>query len=216
MRLRAAALLAVPALLLAACSAEASPEPDEVLPGAAEAMAAVETVRFTLEVDGSVEGLDVQGAEGVVTASGEAEGKGTVTAMGMKVEIDYIIIGEDAWVKGFTGGYQQLPVGDDLLPYDPRIIIDPADGIAPVLASWTEAEPQDAEKLDGVDTYKYVVTFDPVVFGRFIPAAGDWNTATVWFDADTLRVVQAEFAQDDATITFRLSDYDEPVTIEAP
>lgn len=203
-------------LLTAACTGEESPPADDVIPAAAAAMAEVESVRFDLTVDGSVEGLSVKAADGVVTADGSAEGTGTITAFGVDVEVEYVIIGEDAYVKGFTGGFQQIPVGDDMLPYDPTILLAPDRGIAALLEAVDSAEPQEAEKVDGVDAYRYEVVFDPAVFGEFIPAEGDWNTATVWFDQETARVVKAEFSQGDATVALHLSDYDEPVTVEAP
>jgi lipoprotein LprG len=204
--------------LLAACSGGADdlPAADEALPSAAAAMAEVESVHFELTVDGTVDGLAVKGADGVVTKSGEAEGTGTITALGMDVEVEYVIIGETAYVKGVTGGYQEIPVGDELLPYDPTVLLDPDRGIAALLTAVESATPQDTETVDGVDAYRYEVVFDPAAFAEFLPAAGDWNTATVWFDQEHLRVVKAEFAQGDATVTLTFDQYDEPVEIVAP
>lgn len=217
MRIKPLALGALAVLALSACSDSGDvPAADETIPDAAEAMAEVENVRFDLSVDGDVPGLDVSAADGVVTSTGEAEGTGTLTAMGMEIEAEYIIVGEDAYVKGFTGDYQQIPVGDEMLPYDPTIILSGDGGIAALLNAYDKAEAQDTETVDGVDTYRYEITFDPEVFANFIPAEGDWNTATVWFDQETLRVVQAEFTEGGATVTLGLSDYNDSVSIEAP
>lgn len=204
--------------LLAAtgCSGGEAPPAEDVIPEAAEVMAEVQSVRFDLSVDGAVDGLSVKAADGVVTADGSAEGTGTITTFGMAVEVEYVIVGGDAYVKGFTGDYQQIPVGDEMLPYNPTILLAPDSGIAALLAAVDSADPQGTEAVGGFDTYRYEVVFDPEVFGRFIPADGDWNTAAVWFDQETSRVVKAEFAQGDATVTMLLTDYDEPVTIEAP
>jgi lipoprotein LprG len=199
-----------------ACSGEETPPAEDVIPDAAVAMAEVESVRFDLAVEGNVDGLTVKAADGVVTADGAAEGTGTITALGMDLEVEYVIIGEDAYVKGLTGGYQQIPVGDEMLPYDPTVLLSPDRGVAALLEAVDSAEPQDTEEVSGFDTYRYEIVFDPAVFADFIPAEGDWNEATVWFDQETARVVKAEFAQGDATITILLSDYDDPVTIEAP
>jgi lipoprotein LprG len=201
----------------AACSGGGDlPPADEMLPDAATAMRGVETVRFDLTVDGEVPGLDIKAADGQITADGSAQGTGTLTAFGMDIEAEYVIIGEDAWVKGPTGGFQQIPVGDDMLPYDPTLLLDPDAGVATLLESAESAEPEDTEDVDGTDTYRYSVEFDPAAFATLIPAEGDWNTATVWFDQETSRVVKAEFSQGDATVTLLLSDYDEPVQIDAP
>lgn len=201
----------------AACSgSDDLPAADEMIPDAAAAMREVESVRFDLAVEGDVPGLDVKAADGVVTADGSAQGIGTLTAFGMDIEAEYVIIGEDAWVKGPTGGFQQIPVGDDMLPYDPTLLLDPDSGVATLLEAVDKAEPEDTEKIDGTETYRYSVEFDPAAFATLIPAEGDWNAATVWFDQETSRIVKAEFAQGDATVTLLLSDYDEAVTIEAP
>jgi lipoprotein LprG len=201
----------------AACSGGGDlPPADEMLPDAATAMRGVETVRFDLTVDGEVPGLDIKAADGVITADGSAQGTGTLTAFGMDIEAEYVIIGEDAWVKGPTGGFQQIPVGDDMLPYDPTLLLDPDSGVAALLETAESAEPEDTEDIDGTDTYRYAVEFDPAAFAALIPAEGDWNTATVWFDQETSRIVKAEFSQGDATVTLLLSDYDEPVQIDAP
>lgn len=209
-------LSALALVAVSACSGEEAPSADDLIPDAASAMAEVESVRFDLAVDGEVPGFDVKAADGVVIADGSAEGTGTLTAFGMDVEAEYVIIGEDAWVKGPTGGFQQIPVGDEMLPYDPTILLDPDRGVAALLEAVEIAEPRDSEKVDGVDAYQYEVVLDPAVFAEFLPSEGDWNTATVWFDQETARVVKAQFAQNDATVTLLLSDYDESVTIEAP
>ncbi|WP_100447919.1 LppX_LprAFG lipoprotein [Glycomyces xiaoerkulensis] len=204
-------------LALGACSGSGdAPAADETIPDAAETMAEAESVFFTLEVDGEVDGLDIGAADGTVTAAGDAEGSGVITAMGMDVEVSYVILGEDAYVKGFTGDYQQVPVGGDELPYNPTIILAGDGGIATLLSAYDEAEAEGTEEVDGVDAFRYRIVFDPEVFSDFIPAEGDWNEATVWFDQEHLRVVKAEFTEGDAAVTIHLSDYDEPVTIEAP
>lgn len=204
-------------LFVAACSGGGEvPPADAMLPDAAAAMREVENVRFDLAVDGEIPGLDVKAADGTVTADGSAQGTGTLMAFGMDIEAEYVIIGEDAWVKGPTGGFTQIPVGDDMLPYDPTILLAPDRGIAALLNAVDSAEPQGAEEVNGVDAYKYDVVFNQAVFAQFIPAEGDWNAATVWFEQETARVVKAEFTQGDATITLHLSDYDQSVTIEAP
>ncbi|THV39830.1 LppX_LprAFG lipoprotein [Glycomyces buryatensis] len=209
-------LSAIALVAVSACSKEEVPPADEVVPDAASAMAEVESVRFDRTVDGSVDGFNVKAADGFVTADGSAEGTGTLTAFGMDVEAEYVIIDEDAWAKGPTGGYQQVSVGDDMLPYDPTILLSPDSGIATLLEAVDSAEPQDTEDVDRVATFRYEVVFDPAAFATFIPAEGDWNAATLWFDQETARVVKAEFTQGDATVTLLLSDYDDPVTIEAP
>lgn len=209
-------LVGLTLLALTACSEEEVPTAENLIPEAASAMSSVESVRFDLAVDGDVPGLDVKAADGVVTAEGSAEGTGTLDMLGMSVEVEYVIIGEDAWVKGPTGGFTQIPVGDDMLPYDPTILLAPDRGIAALLNAVDSAEPQGAEEVNGVDAYKYDVVFNQAVFAQFIPAEGDWNAATVWFEQETARVVKAEFTQGDATITLHLSDYDQSVTIEAP
>lgn len=216
MRLKPLAAAAAALFALAACSGEESPSGDETIPDAAAAMAEVENVHFSLEVEGDVPGLDISSASGTVTSDGSAEGDGVVTLFGMDLEVEYVIIGEDAYVKGPTGGFQQVEVGGEELPYDPTVILDPDRGIATLLAAYDTAEPQETEEIDGTEAYRYLMTFDDDVFTEFFPAAGDWNEATVWFDTESLHVLRAEFTRGDQTVTLNLSDYNADVTIEAP
>lgn len=217
MKLKLLAAAAAAVLALASCSGgEESPAADETIPDAAQAMAEVENVHFSLDVEGEIEGLEVSSAQGTVTADGEAEGDGVISAFGMDVEISYVILGEEAYVKGPTGDYQQIEVGGDELPYDPTVILSEDRGIAALLAAYDSAEPQETEEVDGTDAYRYEVTFDPETFQNFIPAEGEWNEATVWLDTETLHVLKAEFAQGDAKATLHLTDYNADVTIEAP
>lgn len=217
MKIKPLAAAAAAVLALASCSGgEESPAADETIPDAAQAMSEVENVHFTLDVEGRVDGLEVSSAQGTVTADGAAEGDGVISAFGMDVEISYVIVGADAWVKGPTGGFQQIEVGGDELPYDPTVILSEDRGIAALLAAYDSAEPQETEEVDGAEAYRYEVTFDPETFQNFIPAEGEWNEATVWLDTETLHVLKTEFAQGDATVTLNLSDYNADVNIQAP
>ena len=217
MRFKPLAAAAAALLALASCSGgEESPAADETIADAARAMAEVENVHFALDVEGDIPDLEVSSAEGTVTADGDAEGTGVITAFGLDVEIAYVIVGDEAHVKGPTGGYQQIEVGGDELPYDPTVILSEDRGVAALLSAYDSAEPQETEEVDGAEAYRYLVTFDPETFQDFIPAAGEWNEATVWFDSETLRVVKAEFAQGDAKVTLHFTDYDQDVAIEAP
>lgn len=205
-------------LALAACTGVESPPADGMLPDAAEAMAEVANVHFsvTVEGEGEVPGLDILSATGIVTADGSAEGDAVVSLSSADRSVEYVIIGEEAYVKDPTGTFQQIEIGGDELPYDPTVILDPDRGIATLLAAYNTAEPQETDEIDGTEVYCYEMTFDGAVFTAFLPAAGDWNQATVWFDTETLLVLRAEFTRRDQTITLNLSDYNADVTIEHP
>jgi lipoprotein LprG len=209
----AAALLA-----LAACTGVESPPADDVLPDAAQAMAEVANVHFsvTVEGEGEVPGLDIFSATGTVTADGSAEGDAVVSLSSAGRSVEYVIIGDDAYVRAPSGVFEQVEVGGDELPFDPTVILDPNRGIASLLAADPWTEPRETDVVDGTEAYCYKMSFDGAAFTAFLPAAGDWNNATLWFDTQTLRVMRAEFSRGDQTITLKLSDYDADVTIEHP
>jgi len=205
-------------LALAACTGVESPPADSILSDAAETMAQVANVHFSLVVDGGgeVPGLDVSSASGTVTSTGSAEGDAVVTLPDTDPTVEYVIIGDDAYIKDPTGAFQQVEIGGDELPYDPTVILDPDRGIAALLATYSWPEPQETDEIDGTAAYCYEMAFDGTLITEFLPAAGDWNTATLWFDIETLHVLRAEFTRRDQAITLNLSDYDAEVTIEHP
>jgi lipoprotein LprG len=219
----AAALLA---LGLAGCTsgnkASDLPPAAQLLAASVAAVKDVQTVHFTLDVQGKVGDIAVHHADGVLTRAGEAKGSATVEQFGATVEVQFVVVGDKLYVKGPTGGYQQLPLSLASSVYDPSAILDPQRGVAKLLGSVSNARTEAKEQVGGKDAYRVAVTPAPGTLGALVPGIGDNATGKIWLAADSKRPLKGEFtvpgsaSDKGGTVTITFTDYDAPVTISAP
>src|SRR5690606_14965914 len=109
-----APLLLVPGLLAACSKDETSQDvPEESLPDgaallaeSASAMSDVETVHIVLDIDPPVGSLPIARAEGDLKRGGDAKGTIQLLAGAQLLEVEFVVMGDDAWVKYPTGGWQ--------------------------------------------------------------------------------------------------------------
>jgi lipoprotein LprG len=231
-KLAIVACIAAVAVTLSACNGkkkDATPAATGPLPAAADlmtqgstAMSSVNTVHFTLKVDGTLPNLPISAASGDLTKEGNAQGTATAQLFGNNVETKFIIIGQDAYIS-LVGGYQKQPLSALTSIFDPSAILDPNRGIAKLLATAKDPKVVGQETVDGKSTYKVTFTPDPTVVGALVPGAPADTASTVWIDASTHQVVRGQFTVPaaenggkDATVTIDFSNYNAPVTISAP
>jgi lipoprotein LprG len=220
----AALLLVAPA----ACSsgkrkpAESLPAGDQLLKAAATAMRDVKTAHFTIETDGNLALLPLRRADAKLTREGSAQGTVQIDQSGSTVEFAFVIIGDTAYIKGPTGGYQTVPLSFAASVYDPSAILDPGRGVAHLLETATDARTQGHEKVDGVDAYVIAAKFDPKAVETLVPGAGAGVTGQLWLGVEQKLPVRAKFQLPDrsggkpATVTVKFTEYDQPVNISAP
>lgn len=226
--LRAVAALSLLAIVVSGCSKKDDPTPTPsastlpngatLLTEAALAMATVKTAHFALTVDGDIENLAISKADGDLTREGNAKGTATLTQSGLKVETEFVIVGQDAYLKGPTGGFTKVPLSFAATVYDPSAILDPTRGVANLLKA--AKNPQTV----GQEGTAYKVTFEPdaAALAAVIPTKITGITAAVWIDASTKQVTKGAFTvpasggKPGGTITVVFSNYDAPVTVSAP
>lgn len=203
----------------------ALPAAAELLGRAAGAMQGVTSASYALAVDDKVTVLPVRSAQGKVTAKGEVQGTAAMDQGGPAAELRYVLVGGALYVKGPTGGYQQLPAAAFTSIYDPAAIIDPQKGLAKALtlaAASPGASTEAAEKVAGTDTYRVAATLDLAQVPTVAPAIAALAPATAtpvtwWIAADSARVVQARVdVPSGGSMTLTFTDYDAPVTITPP
>ncbi len=229
-RTRAAVMIASAVLAagLAGCSGDNKTTTSD-LPAASQLLAAsvvsvkdVKTVHFTLDVQGTVGDIAVHHADGVLTRAGEAKGTATVEQLGATVEVQFVVVGDKLYVKGPTGGFQQLPLSLASSVYDPSAILDPERGVAKLLGSVSGARTEAKEQVGGKDAYRVAVTTAPGTLNALVPGVGDNVTGKIWLAADSKRPLKGEFTVPGGAsgkggkITIAFTDYDAPVTISAP
>ena len=71
-------------------------------------MGGIKTAKFLITADGTIAGVALKRAEGVLTKEGNAQGTAQVEQMGATVELAFTIVGQTMWLKGRTGDYQQF------------------------------------------------------------------------------------------------------------
>ncbi len=226
-----AAVSLVLAVLVAGCSRESSesgpPQAEEVLAAAAQAMGAVESVRFTLEREGAPVFIDDQGllafvaAEGRFVAPGTADALVTVTAAGLTTQIGAVVVEGQTWLTNpLTGRWERAPAG---YVFDPATLFDPAVGWRPLLAAGlSEVDLVDDRAGEEGTLYHLRATAagDRVAVMTAGLAGGDPVRLDLWIDPDRDEVRRVEFstAADGGVADWRLSlaDYGADFEITPP
>jgi lipoprotein LprG len=204
----------------ASTTASSLPAASTLMTQAETAMGTVQTVSFTLAVDGSLPGVPVSSGNGVLTRAGDAKGSATITELGATIQAEFVIVGDSFYLKALTGGYQKLPLSSASKIYDPSAILDPNRGISKLLSSSTNPQTVAETTIDGKTAYQVQLTPDPSAISSLIPGAGAGTTGSIWIDKASGHVVKGVFtvpaSGKSATVTITLSNYDAPVSISAP
>jgi lipoprotein LprG len=200
------------------------PAGPDVLDRAADAMRSVTSARISIDVDPAAAVVPIRSADGALTSTGEADGTAVLALMGSPpLEYRLIVTGGSLYLKGPTGGFNQLPLAATSGIYDPTAILDPERGTAELLATAQDAETQARETVDGVESYRVAATFRPERVSALVPGVTSPTPGVVWTDVATSRLVRAELelppGPDGAAggpVTVQLTRYNESVSIAAP
>ncbi len=218
-------LMIAATLVLAGCSSGDStlPAASGLLGPAGTAMRSVSSVHFSLTVDGTLPGVPVQKADGDLNRQGQAKGSATITELGQVLQVDFVLLNNDFFIKGPTGGYQRLPAALVGGLFDPTAILDPDRGVANVLGSVRGATTEARESVAGTDCYRIIGSVSDAVVSALLPGIGKDVAATVWVaTAGRHLPVRAQFqvpgngGSQGARITVDLSRVNAPVSVTAP
>ena len=223
------ALLALPALLtvgLTACSKKEDtsslPDGATLVSESANAMKSVQSAHMVIDVDGSIGSLPIKKAEGDLKRDGDAKGNIQLLQFNQLIQLDFVVVGDDVYLKFVTGGWTKSSGGSASFPYDPSAILDPDRGVAKLLSTATNAKTEGSETIDGHDTYRVAVTFDNTAASVLVPGVPPGVTGKVWIDKQNKHLLKAVVntpasgANPAASMTVGLSAIDVPVTINAP
>jgi lipoprotein LprG len=221
------ALLALPAVLtlgLAGCTKHEDPLPDgkTLVSESAEKMKGVNSAHITIDVEGSIGTLPIKRAEGDLKRDGDAKGNIQLVQFGQLIQLDFVLLGNDVYLKFVTGGWQKSSAGSASFQYDPSLILDPDRGVAKLLRTATNAKTEGAETIDGKDAYRVAVSLDNTAASVLVPGVPPGVTGKVWIDKQTKHLLKAVVnapasgSTPAATMTVALTAIDAPVTINAP
>ena len=219
----AGAALTLLTALLSGCSKE---EPTQALPDgatlineSATAMREVQSAHVRIEIEGNVSTLPLKRAEGDLLRNGDAKGTLQLSQLGNLIEYEFVVFGESIYLKGVTGGWQQLPASMAATIYDPSAILDPERGIVKILATSTEPVTEAQETVNGVDTYRVAVKMDNLAAASLVPGMPPGVTGKLWVDAKTKHLVKAVLTvpgNPPGTVNLDVSNFNTPVTVSAP
>lgn len=203
------------------------PDADTVLDAAAEAMGAIESVRFKIERGGApvyidpLDTLNFADAVGQFAAPSSANAVVTLAVGNLNAQIGAIAIDGTTWLTNpITGEWEEAPAGYD---FDPAILFDPDLGWRPLLASGLrEVEWIGTEERNGEARYHIRASADEervaVILAGLIRKQS--VALDMWIDPTTGYVREAELSTvhegqtSDWSIEF--SEFDEPVEIAPP
>jgi lipoprotein LprG len=226
MRRNLLGLLAIVAALTAGCSDDqpapggSLPDASSLLRDAASATRDIKSAHFTLKVNGDISAIPVHSAEGDLTReggpSGAAKGKINMTLAGQLFEGEFVLVNDKVYVKGATGGFQELPAILVSNLYDPSAILNPDRGISKVLSSVQNPRTEAKESAEGASTYKVTGRAGKDVVTGIVPGVDTDVDITFWLREDNKRPVKASVKLPGGTVDLTLSDVDKQVTITAP
>ncbi len=194
-----------------------TPAVDTLLTDSAAAMAAVTSARFALTVEGELPAVPVQQAEGQLTATGDAQGSGTISQFGQLVEVEFVLIGGELYLKGATGGFAKVPSALAGNIYDPSVLLNPETGVSAMLSSVQNASITGTEG----DAWQVSGTVPAAVAAGLVPGISSDVTAVLTIAMSGSQLTAAKLTVNGeggapATITVQLSEFNEPVTISPP
>ncbi|MGH3516815.1 MAG: LppX_LprAFG lipoprotein [Haloechinothrix sp.] len=220
-------LLAIIAMITSGCTSdEQLPDAAELLRESADATSKITSTHFTLAVNGEVPGLSVRNIDGDLTTAGGPEGaaKGTATLTlgGQLIEGEFVLVDQTLYLKGPTGGFQQIPAAMIAGVYDPSAVLDPERGIAKLLAGVRDAKTEATEDVAGTPTYRVTGAVSKDVIATLLPGITSDVNMTLWLAQEGEHLpVKASAAlptdgEQPASVDVTLSDVDKPVTVTAP
>ncbi|HEU5003731.1 MAG TPA: LppX_LprAFG lipoprotein [Actinomycetota bacterium] len=216
-------------LLLAACGGSTSPsahssapDPATVLRQASQAMAAVSSAHFSIQITGhSVGSLNIKAADGVLARGGGAMATVKVSLLGNLVSEQVVELGGKVYLKGPTGGYQSEDAAN---LYDVSQLLDPTNGLAGTLGQATDGTAVSSESVSSTPAYKLTARVPTTILKGLADLAPGQDTVvgTLWVAQSGSRLLKAiipfkvQGATTNTVVTAELSDFDLPVSITTP
>lgn len=228
-------LLLLPSLAACGASDEAStPEANEgsvdtILPAASMRIAATQSMRFGLEIEGDTF-IDQSDTIQLVSARGQLARPDSVVVdfqvslFGAgSVSIRMISIGPVAWTTDLlTGDWSTAP---SEFGYNPTVLYDNQNGLGPVMGRIQQPELTDKEDVRGRTAYHIsgVASQETIALVTSESMTGSSIKIELWIDAETSDLLRVRLAEpkdngkaDPAVWTMNLTDHGKQVAIEPP
>jgi lipoprotein LprG len=214
--------LVAAAVVLAGCGSP-PPAAAPLLSAASHRMLGLHTFHFTLAAQGQAQHPPlVQDAEGDVRPP-DVTAKANLREGDVLLEVDLIVVGAHAYLKSFTGGWQETNQQQLARYFDVSALFDPDAGLFAVLPQTQAAVTGKQDQVGGHATYQVTGQLPADAVHRLLPLAADTGAdpVTYWIEPQTNTLWQARisgplFDASLSSITFTFSGFDHPVTITPP
>jgi lipoprotein LprG len=222
-----AALFAVIALV-AGCS-KSSEDSGKDLPDAATLLQQSSdttkkqtSVHLLLTVQGEIKELPIESLEGDLTNAPAvaAQGKANINFLGQKLEGIQFIVADGTLYGTLTPGsaFQNFGPAADI--YDASAILSPENGLANILANFSDPQADGRETVNGVATVRVKGDVSAEAVNKIAPQIGASGPvpATAWIAEEgnhELAQVKLE-PSSDKSVTMTLTDWGKPVTVTKP
>lgn len=198
---------------------------DSVRSMAAAAMADVDTLLFTIELEGADVFIDdggliqFQRAEGRYAAPGSADAVVSVVALGLATEVGAVAIDGDVWITNpLTGAWEPAP---ESLTFDPATIFDAEVGLSALIADGLTNAILESPEPDADGRLHITADVEPARVSTLTSGlVDDVDRVDLWIDRATGHLMEVAFdvGADEGGTSWRLllTDYGTPVTVNEP
>lgn len=219
------AAVSLAAALVAGCSSSpkknTAPLPDaaNLVKQSSQTTKKVKSVHLVLSTTGKIKGLPIKTLSGDLTTDPTAaKGHTTITFSGSDIDADFVVYDGTLYAAMTPNKWSDFGPAADI--YDVSTILNPENGLANVLANFTDAKAEGRENINGQDTVRITGKVSGEALHRLVPTVNETQPlpATVWIQENgDHQLVQAKLDPSAGnSIQMTLSNWGAPVQITKP
>lgn len=220
------ASLTVATALIAGCSSGSKPSggplPDAttLIKQSADVTKTVKSVHLVLSTQGKIPGLPIKQLTGDLTTvpSTAASGNAQLSMAGSDIDANFVVYDSVLYATLTPNKWSDFGKASDV--YDVSVLLSPENGLANVLANFTNAKAEDRETINGQTTIKISGNVAADAVNKIIPSmsASQPLPATVWIqESGDHQLVQANLQKSQGnSVQITVSDWGKPVTVTKP
>ena len=222
------AALVTATALLAGCSSSSEdatkdlPDAATLLQQSSETTKSQSSVHLLLTVQGQIEELPIDSLEGDLTTEPAvaAQGSANLNFLGQKLEgVGFVVADGNLFATLTAGGaYQDFGPAADI--YDVSAILSPTNGLANVVANFSDPKAEGRETINGVETVRITGSVSAEAVNGIAPQIGATGPVpgTAWVAEDgNHELMQAKLEPSEGnSVTMTMSEWGKPVTVTKP
>ena len=180
----------------------------------------VKSAHLVLTVNGKVPGLSLKTLSGdlTTTPATAAKGKATIAFGGGDIDVDFVVFNGDLYATLTPNKWTDFGPASDI--YDPSQILSLNNGVANVLANFTDAKAEGRDTINGQSAIRISGKVAAAAVNQIAPpfTATQPVPATVWIqETGDHQLVQAQLEKSSGnSVQMTLSNWGEQVQVSKP